>query len=81
MRLITSNPALGKELARLIDQYANMAFAVAWASALTDEPEILADIVGQPSELQWILSRYLRVAERFYPQLKLMELQGRNLFF
>lgn len=35
MKLITTNSALANEIVRLVDEYPNMAFAVAWASANT----------------------------------------------
>ncbi len=50
-------------------------------STVRYEPELLAAISVEDSELHWLLSRYLRFAERFFPQLKLMELYGHNVFF
>jgi hypothetical protein len=45
------------------------------------QPEIILAAAGTESELGWFLGRFIRAAERFYPQLVLSWLTGAHVFF
>jgi hypothetical protein len=40
------------------------------------QPELILPVSGSDSETGWLLRRFLSQAERFYPQLKLIEQNG-----
>lgn len=50
-------------------------------SVVRYEPELLVEVNSSNSELGWFLQKFLRSAERFFPQLKLMELTRSELYF
>lgn len=45
------------------------------------EPEIIYSISQEDSEAFWILERFLKIAERYFPQLKIMELYKSQIYF
>jgi hypothetical protein len=45
------------------------------------QPELLTPITLPSADLGWFLSRFLGHAERFFPQLKMMELHGKEIYF
>jgi hypothetical protein len=50
-------------------------------SAVRYQPELLLAPSTQDSEIGWLLGRFIRRAERYFPQLKLMELHRSQLYF
>ena len=49
-------------------------------SVVRYEPEFLEPLAKPQNELGWIINRYLALAERFFPQLKLREQTGAELY-
>jgi YaaC-like Protein len=45
------------------------------------EPELLLEVSTPGSELGWLLQRFLKMAERYFPQLKLMEVYNNEVYF
>lgn len=50
-------------------------------SAVRYEPELILSATATDSEIGWMLSRFVKLAERFFPQLKLMELYKSQVYF
>ncbi|TXT23295.1 MAG: Uncharacterized protein FD134_2226 [Gallionellaceae bacterium] len=50
-------------------------------SAVRYEPELLLSASAADSEIGWLLQRFLRLAERYFPQLKLMEHYRSQIYF
>jgi hypothetical protein len=50
-------------------------------SVVRYRPELLLEASSATSELTWILKRFVKLADRFYPQLKLMELYNSQIYF
>lgn len=49
--------------------------------AVRYEPELMLSASAAGSELGWLLKRFLRCSERYFPQLKLMEFYRDELYF
>jgi hypothetical protein len=45
------------------------------------EPELLLEVSIPGSEIGWLLQRFLKLAERYFPQLKLMEIYNSEVYF
>ena len=50
-------------------------------SVVRYEPELMLNASAPESQLGWFLKRFLTLAERFFPQLKLMEVHQSELYF
>lgn len=50
-------------------------------SAVRYEPELILPASTADSEIGWLIQRFLRLAERFFPQLKLMEQYKSQIYF
>jgi len=51
------------------------------SSIVRYEPELMHDLINPEKELSWFLSRFMNAAERFYPQLKLIEIHDSPIYF
>lgn len=45
------------------------------------EPELMLEVSRFNSEISWFIDRFLKKAERFFPQLKLSEQFGTTIYF
>ena len=45
------------------------------------EPELMLEVSQFNSEMSWFINRFLNIAERFFPQLKLSEQCGTTIYF
>jgi hypothetical protein len=50
-------------------------------SAVRYQPELILSVCETDSEVGWLLQKFLRLAERFFPQLKLLELYDSQIYF
>jgi len=50
-------------------------------SAVRYEPELILPASTADSEIGWLMRRFLRIAERYFPQLKLMEFYRSQIYF
>lgn len=50
-------------------------------SVVRYEPELMLSVSSDESETGWLLRRFLKHAERFFPQLKLTEFYKREIYF
>lgn len=50
-------------------------------SAVRYEPELILPSSTPDSEIGWLMQRFLRLAERYFPQLKLMEQYRSQIYF
>lgn len=50
-------------------------------SAVRYEPELILPASKADSEIGWLMRRFLKIAERFFPQLKLMEFHKSQIYF
>ena len=51
------------------------------SSIVRYQPELLLEASSQGSMHNWIVNRFISCAERYYPQMKLMELHGGQVYF
>jgi hypothetical protein len=74
IRKVTSDPILPRPAYYFISLFI-------LSSIVRYQPELMLEVSNPDSQLGWLLTRFLKAAERFYPQLMLNWLYQRPVYF